>query len=103
MDLFDFSVESIIPNIFLLKSQGYIEEFVEEIPANKLIHKYKVKDIENKFKENYFKSVAIIHDNKVCCNCGLCSSICPSLNKKPILTGLQLTFNVVVAIMVPVT
>jgi len=78
MDLFDFSEENVIRDIFYIKDQGYIEEIVEKIPVNKLIHKYKVKDIEDTFKENYFKSVATIHDNKICCNCGLCSSICPT-------------------------
>ncbi|GAG56701.1 unnamed protein product, partial [marine sediment metagenome] len=70
INLFDFSEENIIRDIFYIKDQGYIEEIVEEIPVNKLFHKYKVKDIKDTFKENYFKSVAIIHDNKVCCNCG---------------------------------
>lgn len=78
LDLFDFSEENVIRDIFYLKDQGYIEEIVEQIPVNKLTHKYKVKDIKDTFKENYFKSVSIIHDRNVCCNCGLCSSICPT-------------------------
>jgi len=88
INLFDFSEENIIRDIFYLKEQGYIEEFFEEVSDNKLNHinslefekysyKYRIKEIKEKYEENTFKSVSIIHDNKVCCHCGLCSSICP--------------------------
>ncbi|MFX0024660.1 MAG: Coenzyme F420 hydrogenase/dehydrogenase, beta subunit C-terminal domain [Candidatus Hermodarchaeota archaeon] len=78
LDLFEFTEDNVIRDIFYLKEQGYLEELVEELPLNRLIHKYKVKDIIDIFKENCFRSVAIIHDNNVCYNCGLCSSICPT-------------------------
>jgi len=84
INLFDFSEENIIRDIFYLIEQGYIEEVLD----NKLNHtnslefekdsyKYRIKEIKESYSENYFKSVSIIHDNKVCCHCGLCSSICP--------------------------
>ncbi len=86
--LFDFSEESIIRDLFYLTEQGYIEEIFEEIPDNKLnypkslelknyCYKYRIKEIKESYKENYFKSVSLIDDNKTCCHCGLCISICP--------------------------
>ncbi len=88
INLFDFSEENIIRDIFYLKEQGYIEEIFEELPDIELNHnnslefkkycyKYRIKEIRESYGENYFKSVFIIHDNKVCCHCGLCTSICP--------------------------
>ncbi|MFX1259866.1 MAG: Coenzyme F420 hydrogenase/dehydrogenase, beta subunit C-terminal domain [Promethearchaeota archaeon] len=84
INLFDFSEENIIRDIFYLKEQGYIEEVLDNelnninsLEFEKAYHKYRIKEIKESYSENYFKSVSIIHDNKVCCHCGLCSSICP--------------------------
>ncbi|MFX1600304.1 MAG: Coenzyme F420 hydrogenase/dehydrogenase, beta subunit C-terminal domain, partial [Promethearchaeota archaeon] len=88
INLFDFPEKNIIRDIFYLKEQGYLEEIYEEISDNKLNHiksltprefcyKYRIKEIKKSYMENYFKSVSIVQDNKVCCHCGLCMSICP--------------------------
>jgi len=87
--IFDFPANNVIRDIFYLKEQGYIEE----IPDNKLIYKekfkkgnykYRVKKFEENFKTNSFEPVSLIYDNNVCCQCGLCSSICPA-------NGIELT------------
>ncbi|MFX0081150.1 MAG: Coenzyme F420 hydrogenase/dehydrogenase, beta subunit C-terminal domain [Candidatus Hodarchaeota archaeon] len=84
INLFDFSVKNIIRDIFYLKEQGYIEEIPEyKLNHNKSIglrefcYKYRIKEIKESYRKNYFKSVSIVQDNKVCCRCGLCTSICP--------------------------
>ncbi|MHA2392257.1 MAG: Coenzyme F420 hydrogenase/dehydrogenase, beta subunit C-terminal domain, partial [Promethearchaeota archaeon] len=76
-DFFDSSEKKVIRDLFILKDQGYIKENVEEITENRLIYKYQIKDIDDSFKENYFKSISIVRDNNLCCECGLCSSVCP--------------------------
>jgi coenzyme F420 hydrogenase subunit beta len=77
IQLFDFPAENIIRDIFYLKEQGYIQEILEEVSDKKKLYKYRVKQIKDNFRENYFEPVSIIFDNKVCCQCGLCSAICP--------------------------
>lgn len=70
--IFDFTEKDIIKDIFYLKEQGYIDEIIESTTS---IAKYKVNANFDKIRENYFKPVSIVYDNKICCHCGLCSSI----------------------------
>ncbi|MFX1316619.1 MAG: Coenzyme F420 hydrogenase/dehydrogenase, beta subunit C-terminal domain [Promethearchaeota archaeon] len=87
--IFDFPTKSVIRDVFYLKVLGYIEE----IPDNKLKqkekfkqenYKYRVKEFAENFKTNSLEPVSIIYDNNVCCQCGVCSSICP-------VNGIELT------------
>ncbi|MBA7554305.1 hypothetical protein ES705_46919 [subsurface metagenome] len=43
----------------------------------KFCYKYRIKEIKESYKENYFYSVPFLQDIKMCCHCGLCTSICP--------------------------
>ncbi|MFX1298253.1 MAG: Coenzyme F420 hydrogenase/dehydrogenase, beta subunit C-terminal domain [Promethearchaeota archaeon] len=74
INLFDFPANNIIRDIFYLKGQGYIEEIRDTIQED---FKYRIKKSIEKFKTNSFDPISIIYDNNVCCQCGICSSICP--------------------------
>ncbi len=88
----DFPSENVIRDIIYLKEQGYIEELIEtktktvikkikgeekEVEEKEYFYRYQVIDIPDVFIEHFFEPVSIVFDSKVCCQCGLCSSICP--------------------------
>ena len=88
----DFPPINIVRDVIYLKEQGYIDELVEvktkkvikkikgvekEVEEKEYFYRYKLKKLEENFKENFFQPVSIIFESGVCCNCGWCSSICP--------------------------
>ncbi|MFW9949149.1 MAG: coenzyme F420 hydrogenase/dehydrogenase beta subunit N-terminal domain-containing protein, partial [Candidatus Thorarchaeota archaeon] len=70
---FQFPKEEVIRDLYYMKEKGLIEDI--ESNLNDLIFKFKVPLKE--IKENYFNSVNSVYDNNLCCQCGLCSSVCP--------------------------
>ena len=72
---FIFQDDNIVRDIFYLKERGLVEEIIES-PIN----------LKDNIRENYFNPVSIIYDNKYCCRCGLCASVCP-------LDSIELTEN----------
>ncbi|MFX0180605.1 MAG: Coenzyme F420 hydrogenase/dehydrogenase, beta subunit C-terminal domain [Candidatus Hodarchaeota archaeon] len=76
---FPFPKENIIRDLFYMKEKGLIEEIYDK---NDPIFKFG--DFSKVSKENYFISVDSVYDSNLCCQCGLCSSICP-------VNGLDLT------------
>ncbi|MFX0058315.1 MAG: Coenzyme F420 hydrogenase/dehydrogenase, beta subunit C-terminal domain [Candidatus Hodarchaeota archaeon] len=70
---FPFPKENIIRDLFYMKEKGLIEV----LDDNKEEPLFKIRDYLKKGKENYFISVDLVYDSSLCCQCGLCSSICP--------------------------
>ena len=70
---FPFPKENIIRDLFYMKEK----DLIEEIDANNNDPIFKIREDLKKSDENYFISVDSVYDSHLCCQCGLCSSICP--------------------------
>ncbi|NVM18841.1 MAG: Coenzyme F420 hydrogenase/dehydrogenase, beta subunit C-terminal domain [Candidatus Lokiarchaeota archaeon] len=70
---FPFPKENVIRDLFYMKEKGLIEV----LDADKEDPLFKIRADLKKSEENYFISVDLVYDSNLCCQCGLCSSICP--------------------------